>query len=225
MVNSLKVLLLGCEQKGKPLEKLNSPNFEVRKLPASDHSREALCESAKWCDLLFIGAEKNRAYILADEIWHLLRRRLVVSLTEGLSIQALRDLYPLSKVSRCYVYPDLPTDRAVFLLSLDNTYSSTEAGIVKELLCGLGDSLLVGEETLETLHSRIGRAQNLIIELIDILSQSVDQDRDLYEYVLGWVLYGTGLATVKGMETMPLEARQIPPETLEKIRRLLKETL
>ncbi|MBC7112440.1 MAG: hypothetical protein H5T34_00210 [Candidatus Methanomethyliales bacterium] len=217
----MKLLVLGCEDRGRPLENLCRLNQEVRILPTSCDLEE-LHQLAKWCNLIFIGSERNRAYTIADEIWHLLRGKPIISLTEGLPIKELRDLYPLSKVSRCYVYPDIQTEKALFILSLDNTFSHSDAATLKGLLQGLGDSLLVGEELLESLHSCIEASQYVIIELLSLLGESSGHDRDLFEYVIGWVLYGTGLAAIKGLELPSQEPKKFPPEMRESLRRALK---
>lgn len=226
MVNTLKLLMVGCEEKGRPLANLCRLNHEVKKLPGSQAEgfTDLLREYAKWCDLLFVGSAKGQACIIADEIWHLLRGKPIVSLTEGLSIRELRDLYPLSKVSRCYVYPDLPTDSALFLLSLDHSFSIIESTMLKDLLKSLGDSLLVKEELLESLHSSIQNAQSVISEILHILVESSDQDRSLFSYALSWVLYGTGLAAVKG-EEVSLRSSHSPNGIREELTRLFRDFL
>lgn len=224
MVKPLRILLVGCERKGRPLENLCRVDYEVKKLPESCPPDE-LHEYAKWCDLLFIGSEKNRAYIIADEIWHLLRRKPVISLTEALLIKELRDLYPLSKVSRCYVYPDIRTEKSLFLLSLDTTFSHEDASSLKELLQKIGDSLVLGEEQLESLRSSIDRSQVAIGELINLLADSMGQDRGLIEYVIAWVLYGVGLATIRGEELPTPDPKHISPEIKTRIRQILKGIL
>lgn len=221
MVKLLKLLVVGCEEKGRPLENLKSLNHEFRKLPDSCH-QDTLYDSAKWCDLLFVGSERCRAYIIADEIWHLLRGKPVISLTDGLPIKELRDLYPLSKVARCHVYPDILTERALFLLSLDITFSQSDAASLKGLFQNLGDSLLIGEKLLEFLHSYIKRSQEVINELICLLAESAGKNCELIEYLIGWVLYGVGLATIKG-EELPQQGSKNPPFNIrEELRRILK---
>ncbi|MGC8937181.1 MAG: hypothetical protein ACP5KV_07480 [Candidatus Methanomethylicaceae archaeon] len=222
----MKLLMVGCEERGRPLANLCRLNHEVKKLSSShaEGSADLLRESAKWCDLLFVGSAKGQAYIIADEIWHLLRGKPIVSLTEGLSIRELRDLYPLSKVSRCYVYPDLPTDVALFLLCLDHSFSITESTMLKDLLQSLGDSLLVKEELLESLHSSIKNAQSIVSEIFHILVESSDQDHSLFSYALSWVLYGTGLAAVKG-EEISLQSSHLPKEIKGELTRLFRDFL
>jgi len=221
LVKNLKLLVLGCEHRGRPLENLCRLDQEVRALPYPCDFDD-LHQLAKWCDLIFIGSERNRAYTIADEIWHLLRGKPVVSLTENLPIRELRDLYPLSKVSRCSVYPDIKTEKALFLLSLDNTFSHSDAANLKELLQGLGDSLQVGEELLESLRSCIKVSQDTVKELLSLLGESSGHDRVLFEYVIGWVLYGTGLATIKGLELPSQEPKKFSHEVRELLRRVLK---
>jgi len=221
MVKLLKLLVVGCEEKGRPLENLKSLNHEFRKLPDSCH-QDTLHDSAKWCDLLFVGSERCRAYIIADEIWHLLRGKPVISLTDGLPIKELRDLYPLSKVARCHVYPDILTERALFLLSLDITFSQSDAASLKGLFQNLGDSLLIGEKLLEFLHSYIKRSQEVINELICLLAESAGKNCELIEYLIGWVLYGVGLATIKGEELPQQGSKNLPFNIREELRRILK---
>ncbi|MGQ9759546.1 MAG: hypothetical protein ACUVQ5_03115 [Candidatus Methanomethylicaceae archaeon] len=221
----MKILLLECQEKAKPLENLSPHNYEIRKLSAYESSRDLLRESAKWCEVLFIGADKSCACVIADEIWHLLRRRLVISLTEGLRIQALRDLYPLSKVSRCYVYPKLQAERAFFLTSLDDSYSSQDSAALKELFGNIGDSLFVREDLMETLQTYLESFQNLISDLVTLLIESLDvnKDRDLYEYLLGWAFYGTGLHLIRGLTPSRPKLQRISPDLREKILCLLKD--
>ncbi|MCX8182093.1 MAG: hypothetical protein N3D12_03130 [Candidatus Methanomethyliaceae archaeon] len=217
----MKILVLGCEHKGRPLENLCRLDQDLRRIPDTCPFDD-LHKSAKWCDILFIGSERNKAYMIADEIWHLLRGKPLISLTDGLPIKELRDLYPLSKVSRCFVYPDMRTEKALFLIALDNTFSHAEAATLKALLQSLGESLLVREDLLESLHSCISKSQEAINELLHILADSLGQDRDLFEYVIAWVLYGTGLAAIKGEELPSQDLKHVSPEIREGLRQFLK---
>jgi hypothetical protein len=106
---------------------------------------------------------------------------------------------------------------------LDNTFSHSDAATLKELLQGLGDSLLVREELLESLRSCIEASQGAIKELLSLLGESSGHDRDLFEYVIGWVLYGTGLATIKGLEPPFQEPKKFSQEVRGLLRRALKD--
>ncbi|MBM5805617.1 MAG: hypothetical protein FJZ49_06130 [Candidatus Verstraetearchaeota archaeon] len=222
----MMLLLVGCEERGRMLKTLSSHGYEV--ISYSTGGGEGAHDLAKGCDILFVCSDVNRSRLIADDIWHLLRNKLVISLTEGMNLSALKDLYPLSKVSRCSICVDVEVERSLFLLSADASYSDRDLTAIKEILGRLGEPLLVKEEMLEALNRRMEASAVILSELIAALRDSIGEDRDLYEYVLGWVLYGIGAATIGGSKLwalLPERSAKLTPDVKEKIRKAVLEAL
>jgi len=225
-----KLLLVGCEERGHILRALPSHGYEMifSNLTGSGEGTSDLHEAAKWCDIIFICNYANRSRLIADDVWHLLRNKLVVSLTEGINLSALRDLYPLSKVSRCRICIDAEVERALFLLSADASYSDRDLTAINGILGKLGEPLLVKEDMLEALDRQMEVSTLILSELVAALRDSIGENRDLYEYVLGWILYGIGAATVGGSKLWELlseKGGKLTPEAREKIRKAVLEAL
>jgi len=225
-----RLLLLGCEERGLLLRLLPSHGYEVifSKLAGSKEEANDLHEAAKWCNLVFICGDANRSRLIADDIWHLLRNKLVISLTEGINLSALREQYPLSKVSRCRICIDAEVERTLFLLTADASYSDRDLTTINSILGRLGEPLLVNEEMLEALSRQMEVSAVLLSELILALQDSMGKNRDVYEYVLGWTLYGIGVATVKGSklwDLLPKKGGKLAPATREMIRKVVLEAL
>jgi len=225
-----RLLLVGCEERGRLLRTLPSHGYEVTQSSptGSNEGTNNLHEAAKWCDIMFVCGDANRSRLIADDIWHLLRNKLVVSLAEGINLSALRDLYPLSKVSRCRICIDAEVERALFLLSADASYSDRDLTAINGILGKLGEPLLVKEDMLEALNRQMEVSTLILSELVAALRDSIGENRDLYEYVLGWVLYGIGAATVKESklwDLLPEKGGKLTPEAREKIRKAVLEAL
>lgn len=225
-----RLLLVGCEERGRLLRTLPSHGYEVTQSSPRGGNEGAnnLHEAAKWCDIMFVCGDATRSRLTADDVWHLLRNKLVVSLTEGINLSALRDLYPLSKVSRCRICIDAEVDRALFLLSADTSYSDRDLAAINLIIGKLGEPLLIGEEMLEAMNRRMEASAVILSELVAALRDSIGEDRDLYEYVLGWVLYGIGAATIGGSKLwglLPEKSAKLTPDVKEKIRKAVLEAL
>lgn len=225
-----RLLLLGCEERGRLLRVLPSHGYEVifSNLTGGKGDVNDLHEAAKWCNLVFVCNNANRSRLIADDIWHLLRNKLVISLTDGINLSTLRDLYPLSKVSRCRICIDTEVERALFLFSADASYSDRDLTTINSILGKLGELLLVREDMLEVLIRQMEVSTLVLSELVAALRDSMGENLDLYEYVLGWVLYGIGVATVKGSklwDLLPEKGGKLAPATREKIRKAVLEAL
>ena len=225
-----RLLLVGCEERGRLLRSLPSHGYEViQSSPTgSNEGANDLHEAAKWCDIMFVCGDANRSRLTADDVWHLLRNKLVVSLTEGINLSALRELYPLSKVSRCRICIDAEAERSLFLLSADGSYSDRDLTTINGILGKLGEPLLVKEDMLEVLNRQMEASTLILSELVVTLRDSIGENRDLYEYVLGWVLYGIGAATVRGSklwDLLPEKGVKLTPEAKENIRKAVLEAL
>jgi hypothetical protein len=212
------------------LRSLPSYGYEViQSSPTrSNEGANDLHEAAKWCDVIFVCCDANRSRLIADDVWHLLRNKLVISLSEGINLSALRDLYPLSKVSRCRICIDAEVERALFLLSTDATYSDRDLTAINGILGKLGEPLLIKEDMLEALNRQMEVSTLILSELVAVLRDSIGENRDLYEYILGWILYGIGAATVKGSklwDLLPEKGGKLTHEAREKIRKAVLEAL
>jgi hypothetical protein len=187
-----------------------------------------LHEVAKWCNLIFICSDVNRSQLIADDIWHLLRNKLIISFTDGINLSTLREQYPLSKVSRCRICIDADVERMLFLLTTDESYSDRDIITINNIFDRLGEPLLVKEEIFETLCRQMEVSAVLLSELIAVLQDSIGKNRELYEYVLSWTLYSIGAATVKGSklwELLPEKGGKLTSTTREGIRKVVHEAL
>lgn len=105
---------------------------------------------------------------------------------------------PLSKVVRGYLCIKSEVERNLIVLSADAALSDAELDALRLALRPLGDSLLVREDLLEAIAHESRSAATAISDLLKGLIGSSKIDRDLSEYVIGYVLYGVGDAAIKG---------------------------
>jgi len=181
-----------------------------------------LHEAAKSSDLLLICSSKNINRIIADDIWHMLRNKIVISAAPELSLKSLRDMYPLSKVARCALGLDADSEKSLVLISTDSDFLDTDLARVKTLLGPIGDVLVVKEELFEAILLNIKRSVQILVEIIRALRENTNLENTLYEYILGWVLYGVGSAAIKGNQ---LEDVLPKSSSADKVSSLIKEAV
>jgi hypothetical protein len=204
MVN---ILFLGCHNKGLPIRALVDHGIGV---VAIDHPMESgseqLHSSVKSSDVVVVCGKTNdkSSHIVADDIWHLLRNRIMVSLNDSMTLAALRDLYPLSKVCRCSLYVDAEMERTLSLLSLDSSFSDADLTSMKEVFGRMGEFLVLKEEIFENLNRDMDLSLTVLAEVTRVLGESAEVDADLFEYALSWVLVSLGSAGIGGRVLLEL---------------------
>ena len=156
--------------------------------------REAIGRSS----IVVLAGDPARSRAVADDVWHLLRQKVVLSTDEMMTIEALRSMCPLSKVARGSFCIASGVDRNLLLLSADGSLSGAELESLRAALSPLGEILTVNEALLEVALSEARSASAAISKLLSELLSSSRIDRDVCEYLLGWVLYGVGDAAIKG---------------------------
>lgn len=200
-----KILILGsCAQQGG-LATLLSRSHQVSTADACAPNHGKFIEDAKCIDIFFLWGDESRSRILADDIWHLLRNKLIVSLVPGLSLGNLKELYPLSKVSRCKLCIEGAVDRALFIFTTDRSYSDRDTAILRGAAGASGEVLFVPENVFENLSGQVDASRAILEEVQGILKESMGSDRDLYSFVLDWILYGMGSAGISGETPEHLE--------------------
>lgn len=193
-----RLLILGPGAEGGTLSALLSKSHQVNITERPPKSHGSFIEEAKSRDLVFLWGEKNWGRVMADEIWHLLRNRLIVSLIPGLSISELREMYPLSKVARCKLCIEGAVDRALFLFSVDASYSEREMAILRLTAGASGESLFVPEGVFDRLSGQVDASRAVIEVVLELLKEAMGGERILYGFTLDWVLYGLGSAGISG---------------------------
>jgi pyrroline-5-carboxylate reductase len=198
-----RVLIIGPLEPGSPFNKLASP------LPdGSSPAAELLCpeggrspgvrEAIDRSRIVVLAGDPARSRAVADDIWHLLRQKVVLSTDEMMTIDTLRSICPLSKVARGSFCIGGDVDRNLLLLSADGSLSGGDLQSLRSALSPLGEILTVNEPLLEAALSEARLASAAISRLLGELKESSSIDRDVCEYLLGWVLYGVGDAAIKG---------------------------
>lgn len=193
-----RLLILGPGAEGSSLSALLSKAHQVKITDRPPQSHGNFIEEAKSKDLVFLCGEKNWGRVMADEIWHLLRNRLIVSLIPDLALKGLREMYPLSKVARCKLCIDGTTDKTLFLFTVDASYSDREAAILRITAGASGEALFVPENVFESLSEQVEASRAVLMGVMELLKESLGGDRDLYGFTLDWVLYGMGSEGIGG---------------------------
>ena len=225
LIGTTRVLFLG-DAIPSPLALLSCPSLEISSYSGSnviDSIRGASGES----DLVFLAGEMGWNRLVADEIWHLLRNKLVVSFIEGLRLSELREIYPLSKVSRCRVCVDAKVERSLFIFTQDRSFSDSDLSLVNDLMGKRGEVLLVDERMLEVLSARIDASLLVLKEVTASLKESLMEGAAVYDCVLDWILFGIGAAGIDGSsieDLMPKE-EAISPESRARLREAIKKSL
>jgi hypothetical protein len=194
-----RLLILGPGAEGGSLSTLLSKSHQVKITDSPPQSHGSFIEEARSKDVVFLWGDKSWGRVMADEIWHLLRNRLIVSLIPGLTLSELRDMYPLSKVARCKLCIDGATDKALFLFTVDASYSDRESAVLRMTAGASGEALFVPEGIFESLSSKIEASRAVIRDVMDTLKESMGGDRELYGFTLDWLLYGMGSAGIGGV--------------------------
>jgi hypothetical protein len=193
-----RVLILGSGAQQGSLATLLSRSHQVGATDASTPNHGKFIEDAKHIDLFFLWGDESRSRVLADDIWHLLRNKLIVSLIPSFSLGHLKDMYPLSKVARCKLCIDGAVDRALFIFTTDRSYSDRDTAILRGAAGASGEVLFVPENIFESLTGQVDASRTVLEAVQGILKESMGQDRDLYSFVLDWILYGMGSAGISG---------------------------
>lgn len=196
-----RLLILGPGVEGGSLYALLSRAHQVNITDKPPMSHGNFIEEAKSKDLVFLWGEKNWGRVMADEIWHLLRNRLIVSLIPGVPLSDLREMYPLSKVARCKLCIEGAVDRALFLFTADASYSDRETAILRMTAGASGEALFVPENVFESISGQVEASKAVLETVLELLKESMGGDRDLYGFTLDWILYGMGSAGVSGRDT------------------------
>lgn len=193
-----RLLILGPGAEGGSLSALLSKAHQVKITDRPPQSHGNFIEEARSKDIVFLWGEKNWGRVMADEIWHLLRNRLIVSLIPDLPMSELRDMYPLSKVARCKLCIEGTVDRALFLFAVDKSYSDRETAILRITAGASGESLFVPENIFESLSDQVEASRAVLRDVMELLKESMGGDRDLYGFTLDWILYGMGSEGISG---------------------------
>lgn len=209
------------------LASLSRSGFDLSKFDETDGRIAGLHDASKACDLVIMAGDIGWNRIAADEIWHLLHNKIVISLVENLRISDLREIYPLSKVCRCRASINADADRSLLVLAFDRSFSEIDLAFVKDLLGVLGEILCVKEELLESLSLQMDASIAVIREVISALRESAGGDRSIYDYVLDWLLYGIGAAGIKGsgLDEIVPKGKDLDPEAISEIHRAVKKAL
>jgi len=204
-----RLLLLGSGKSGDIVARLSSKGYPLIRLDL-DQMRNSH-DSVRRCDLVFLCTTRGEGQIIADDIWHLLRNKYVISFAEDLNIRSLRDLYSLSKVARCTLGTEFPAERSLFLISADESLSELDIAAVRRVLHTLGETLLLKEQMLERVTAQLRASAAVLAETIIALGSSTVIDKDVFEYVLGWLLYGMGSAAINGGNISELIPERVRP--------------
>jgi hypothetical protein len=205
-----RLLILGSGAQQKNLATLLSRSHQVRATDACTTNHAKFIEDAKCIDLFFLWGGESRGRVLADDIWHLLRNRLIVSLIPSLSLGDLKEMYPLSKVARCKLCIDGAVDRALFIFTTDRSYSDRDTAVLRGAAGASGEALFVPENVFESLSGQVDASRAVLEAVQGILKESLGQDRGLYSFVLDWILYGIGSAGISGEASAESENSEIP---------------
>jgi hypothetical protein len=193
-----KIFILGsCTQQGS-LATLLSRSHQVSTADACAPNHGKFIETARLIDIFFLWGDESRGRVLADDVWHLMRNKLIVSLIPELSLGDLKEMYPLSKVARCKLCIEGAVDRALFIFTTDRSYSDRDATVLRGAAGASGEVLFVPETVFESLSGQVDASWAVLDAVQGMLKESMGPDRDLYSFVLDWVLYGMGSAGISG---------------------------
>jgi len=197
------VLLIGPLEPGSPFKRLIAPSADGLHIGAETQCPEngrspGLREAIGRSRIVVLAGDPARSRAIADDIWHLLRQKVVLSTDEMMTIDVLRAMCPLSKVARGSFCITGDVEKNLLLLSADGSLSGSDLQSLRSALSPLGEILTVREELLEAAISESKSAACAISRLLGELKKSSGIDSDVCEYVLGWVLYGVGDAAIKG---------------------------
>jgi hypothetical protein len=209
------------------LASLSCSGFDVSKFDETNGRIVGLHDVSKASDLIIIAGDIGWNRIAADEIWHLCRNKIIISLVENLRILDLRDIYPLSKICRCRASINADVERSLLVLAFDRSFSEIDLAFVKDVLGVLGEILCVKEKMLEGLSLQMDASIAVIREVTYALRESAGSNRLIYDCVLDWLLYGIGDAGIKGsaLDEIVPKGKEFDPETISEIHRAVKKAL
>lgn len=187
-----QVLLIGSNDSGMPFRRLPYGGYPLISCNP-DHLPENLHELAKICDVVIVCADKRMGRVIADEIWHLLRRKIVISTTPSFDLSTLRDLYPLSKVCRCDLVLDGDVDKCLAVVSFGDSFSESDVASMKRIFSSIGELLIINEPLFQEVRAVVSEGLSSLSELVKRLGPE-----DFQEYLIGWVMYCLGQMIVKG---------------------------
>ena len=193
--------MIGGNDSGMPFRKLPYGGYPLISCNP-DHLPENLHEMAKICDVAIVCADQRMGRVIADEIWHLLRRKIVISATPNFDLSMLRDLYPLSKVCRCDLVLDGDVDRCLAVVSFGDSFSESDVASMKRIFSSIGEMLIINEPLFQEVRAVVSKGLSSITELLKRISPD-----DFQEYLLGWIMYCLGQMILKGN---PIEGGKSP---------------
>jgi len=221
-----RLLILGSGGHQESFTALLSRSHQVRTTDNCTPNHAKFIEDSKSIDIFLLWGGESRSRVLADDIWHLLRNRLVVSFIPGLTLGDLKDMYPLSKVARCRLCIDGAVDRALFIMTTDRSYSDRDASLLRSAAAASGEVLFVSENTFESLSTQVDASRGVLEAVQRILKESLGGERDLYSFVLDWVMYGMGSAGIGGEDPPAGGHWEAPaPGDMELLRQAVKKIL
>lgn len=189
-----QILLIGNDDSGVPFRGLSYGGYPLI-FCNTDRLPENMHELAKICDVAIVCTDQRMGRVVADEIWHLLRRKIVISTTPNFDLSILRDLYPLSKVCRCALVLDGDVDRCLAVVSFGDSFSESDTASMKRILSTIGEMLIINEPLFQEVRTVVSNGLSSFSELLKRLSAD-----DFNEYLLGWTMYCLGQIVLKDNE-------------------------
>lgn len=172
--------------------------FDLKLHTGRDLPSMNLHSMIKETEMVFLFGNANEKRLFADDVWHLLRNKQVLSVGRNLALSELRDLLPLSKVSVCSFYLGPHVDKALAVISSDQTISDCDRQKVLAALKGCGDVLFLSDSVHGALDKELQKAIESLNENIRSIQKGVTIDSDIFEYAVGWLLYGLGYSVIRG---------------------------
>lgn len=172
--------------------------FEVKLHSTREGPSMHLHPMIREAEIIFLFGSTNEKRLFADDAWHLLRNKQVFSVGRNLTLSELRDLLPLSKVSVCSFYLGPQIDKALAVISSDQSVSDQDRQKVLAALRGCGDVLFLNDSVHESLDKELQKAIESLNENIRSIQNGVAIDNDIFEYAIGWLLYGLGCSVIRG---------------------------
>jgi hypothetical protein len=218
----VRFLIAGNTDTCRPFKGLLSHGHEVTRVDLVAEGVESVVRHAKSSDFIVICGTGESNRLLADAIWHLLRNKVVISLSNKVPISDLREMYPLSKVSRAKLCMDAEVDRTLLILSHDRSFSGLDLASVEKIFAGIGEVLFVDEGELEKLSNLVDLSTLIVEEAVAAIQTAAGRDKALLGYALDWMLYGLGSAGING-SALPSASLELKPESREQITKAVKE--
>jgi hypothetical protein len=175
-------------------------------------------------DFIVLCGRDDANRLMADAIWHLLLKKIIISLSDEPSISDLREMYPLSKVCRAKLCVDAELDKTLILLSHDSSFSGRDLVSLKEAFAGVWDVLLVDERELELMSEFIDLSALIVSETVAAIQTAAGREREkvLLGFALDWLLFGLGSAAING-SAQPSRPFELNPENRERIHKAVKD--